>query len=74
MLPAAYAVPVAAVLAMSGAVACFAGYRLFRIVLGVYGFILGAMVTSSVMGTANAWALVLAAVVGGVIGSGLMIQ
>jgi len=73
MLPAAYAVPVAAVLALSGAVACFAGYRLFRIVLGVYGFILGAMVTSSVMGTANTWALVLAAVVGGVIGSGLMI-
>ncbi len=73
MLPAAYAVPVAAVLAVSGVVACFAGFRLFRIVLGVYGFILGAMVTSSVMGTANAWALVLAAVVGGILGSVLMI-
>jgi hypothetical protein len=73
MLPAAYAVPVAAVLVVSGAVACFAGYRLFRIVLGVYGFILGAMVTSSVMGTANTGALVLAAVVGGVVGSALMV-
>lgn len=73
MLPASYAVPGAAILAVSGAVACFAGYRLFRIVLGVYGFILGAMVTSSVMGTANVWALVIAAAVGGLIGAGLMI-
>lgn len=73
MLPASYAVPVAAILAVSGAVACFAGYRLFRIVLGVYGFILGALVTSSVMGTENVWALVLAAAVGGLIGAGLMI-
>ena len=73
MLPASYAIPVAATLAVSGAVACFAGYRLFRIVLGVYGFILGALVTSSVMGTENVWALVLAAAVGGLIGAGLMI-
>jgi hypothetical protein len=73
MLPAAYAMPVAVIIAVSGAVACFAGYRLFRAVLGVYGFILGAIVTSSVMGTANGWALVLAAAVGGVIGAGLMI-
>lgn len=73
MIPGAYAVPAAAILAVSGAVACFGGYRLFRIVLGVYGFILGAMVTTSVMGTSNAWALLLAAVVGGLIGAGLMI-
>jgi hypothetical protein len=73
MLPASYAVPVAAILALSGVVACFSGYRLFRAVLGVYGFILGAMVTSSVMGTENIWALALAAVVGGLIGAGLMV-
>lgn len=73
MIPASYAIPAAAILVVSGVVACFAGYRLFRIVLGVYGFILGAMVTSSVMGTANVWALVMAAAVGGLIGAGLMI-
>lgn len=73
MIPGAYAVPAAAILALSGAVACFGGYRLFRIVLGIYGFILGAMVTTSVMGTSSAWVLALAAVVGGIIGSGLMI-
>ncbi|NQW03270.1 MAG: DUF4203 domain-containing protein [Acidobacteria bacterium] len=73
MIPASYAIPTAAILVISGAVACFAGYRLFRIVLGVYGFILGAVVTSSVMGTANVWALAMAAAVGGLIGAGLMI-
>lgn len=73
MIPGAYAVPAAVILALSGAVACFGGYRLFRIVLGIYGFILGAMVTTSVMGTASAWVLLLAAVVGGLIGSVLMI-
>ena len=73
MVPGAYAVPAAVILVISGAVACFGGYRLFRIVLGVYGFILGAMVTSSVMGTSSTGALVLAAVVGGLIGAVLMI-
>jgi hypothetical protein len=73
MVPGAYAVPVAVILVISGAVACFGGYRLFRVVLGVYGFILGAMVTSSVMGTSSTWALVMAAAVGGIIGAVLMI-
>jgi hypothetical protein len=73
MVPASYALPVAAILAVSGAVACFGGYRLFRIVLGIYGFILGALITSSVMGTENVWALVLAAAIGGLLGAGLMV-
>ena len=51
MLPASYAAPTAAILAVGGLLACFAGYRLFRLVLGIYGFILGAMVTTSFMGT-----------------------
>lgn len=73
MIPGNYAVPAALILVISGAVACFGGYRLFRIVLGIYGFILGAMITSSVMGTSSTFALVLAAGVGGLIGAGLMI-
>jgi hypothetical protein len=73
MIPGAYAVPAAVILVISGAVACFGGYRLFRIVLGIYGFILGAMITTSVMGTSSTFALVLAAAVGGLIGAGLMI-
>ena len=73
MLPASYATPVAAVLVAGGLLACFAGYRLFRLVLGFFGFILGAMVTTSTLGEAGTWTLVLATVVGGLVGATLMI-
>ena len=53
MLPHSYEIPAALVLVLAGAVACFAGYRLFRIVLAVFGFILGAMLVSSLMGISN---------------------
>ena len=72
MLPAAYSFPAAVVLAIGGALACFAGYRLFRLVLGIYGFYLGAMITTSSMGAVDTWTLVLAAVVGGLVGAVLM--
>lgn len=73
MLPASYAAPAAVLLTIGGLISCFAGYRLFRLVLGLYGFFLGAMITSSMMGTSNMWYLVLAAVVGGIVGAVLMI-
>jgi uncharacterized protein DUF4203 len=73
MLPARYAAPAALVLTVGGLISCFAGYRLFRVVLGLYGFFLGAMLTTSTMGTSNMWYLVLAAVVGGLIGALLMV-
>ena len=60
-------------LALGGLLACFAGYRLFRFVLGMYGLILGAMVTTSWMGASSTWTLVLAAAVGGLLGALLMI-
>ena len=58
MLPATFELPAAIVLILGGAVACFAGYRLFRVVLALYGFILGAMLASSVMGISNSVAMV----------------
>jgi hypothetical protein len=73
VLPVAYAVPSAVILLVSGAIACFGGYRMFRVVLGIYGFILGAMITTSVMGTSSTVALIVAAIVGGLVGSVLMI-
>jgi hypothetical protein len=75
MLPAPYATPAAVVLTAGGFLACFLGFRLFRFVLGVYGFILGAMITTqSIMGpSSSAWSLALAAVVGGLIGGVLMV-
>ena len=60
-------------LAIGGLLACFAGYRLFRLVLGLYGLILGAMVTTSWMGASSTWTLIVAAVVGGLLGAILMV-
>lgn len=73
MLPTAYLTPAAVVFVIGGAMACFAGFRLFRIVLGINGFILGAMLTTSAMGTSSMWALAVAAIVGGLLGAVLMI-
>ena len=64
-----FELPAAIVLVLGGAVACFAGYRLFRVVLAIYGFILGAMLASSVMGISNHAAMIIAALVGGIIGA-----
>ena len=69
MLPATFELPAAIVLVLGGAVACFAGYRLFRVVLAIYGFILGAALASSVMGISNQAGMIAAAIVGGVIGA-----
>ena len=49
--------------------ACFAGYRLFRVVLAIYGFILGAMLASSQMGISNHAGMIVAALVGGILGA-----
>jgi hypothetical protein len=73
MLPHAYELPVAVLLLLGGALTCFAGYRLFRIVLGVYGFILGAMITSSIVGVSNTAGQVAAAVLGGLAGALVLI-
>jgi hypothetical protein len=69
MLPQAYEFPAAVALVVGGTVACFAGYRLFRIVLAIDGFIAGAWLASSTMGSSNAAGMLLAALVGGIIGS-----
>ena len=68
-MPATFELPAAIVLVLAGTVACFAGYRLFRVVLAIYGFILGAMLASSVMGISNQAGMVVAALVGGVLGA-----
>ncbi len=73
MLPASYAVPASAVLAIGGFLACVAGYRLFRFVLAMYGFLLGAFFTASLMGPTSNWTLVVAFVVGGIVGAGLAV-
>jgi hypothetical protein len=73
VLPGAYAVPAAAIVTVGGLLACFAGYRLFRLVLGLYGFLIGAFVSTSATGAQDPWTLTLAIVVGGLVGALLMI-
>ena len=73
MLPHGYELPVAILLILGGATACFAGYRLFRIVLGLYGFLLGAMLASSIIGVTNTMGMVVAALAGGLAGALLLV-
>ena len=72
MLPHAYELPAEILLVLGGALTCFAGYRLFKIVLGIYGFIVGAMFASSMMGASNTTGMIVAALVGGVIGATIL--
>jgi Domain of unknown function (DUF4203) len=69
MLPNSYQPAAAFVLIIGGAIACFAGYRLFRSVLAIYGFILGALMASSIMGSTNTIGMILGAIVGGIVGA-----
>jgi hypothetical protein len=73
MLPAQYQIPAAIVLLIGGVVACFFGYRLFRIVLAIFGFILGSLLASSIFGASDTGPMVAAAIVGGLLGAGVLI-
>jgi hypothetical protein len=73
MLPAAYQVPAAALLLAGGFVACFFGYRLFKVVLGLFGFIIGVLAASSFFGPADTTPMLLAALAGGLVGAGVLL-
>ncbi|MCU1384497.1 MAG: hypothetical protein JWL71_3194 [Acidobacteria bacterium] len=72
MLPQSYELPAAIVLVLAGALSCVAGYRLFKFVLGLYGFVLGAMLASSAMGVTNTTGMIVASLVGGICGALLL--
>src|SRR3954464_14051162 len=72
MLPASYQIPAAIVLLSGGVVSCFFGYRLFRIVLALFGFIIGALAASSLVAASSSTAMLIAAGIGGVVGAGLL--
>ncbi len=73
MLPAYLQTPAAAILLVGGLLACFAGYRIFRVVLGIYGFILGALLATSLVGTEHTMWTILAAIGGGLAGALVLI-
>jgi hypothetical protein len=72
MLPQSLQIPAAVILIGSGLLACFFGYRLFRAVLAVYGFILGALFASSLVAASNNTAMIVSALVGGIVGAAIM--
>lgn len=72
MLPQVFELPAALFLVLGGMLACVAGFRLFRLVLVVYGFILGAMMASSMMGATNTTGMLVAALAGGIVGALVM--
>jgi hypothetical protein len=69
MLPAPLQLPAGLILLVSGLLACFAGYRLFRAVLTIYGFLLGALFASTLVPPNNVPAMLVAVGVGGVAGA-----
>jgi hypothetical protein len=73
MLPVAYQLPAAILLIVGGFVSCFFGYRLFKFVLGIFGFIIGALAASSVFGASDTTYMVIAAVLGGMVGALLLL-
>jgi hypothetical protein len=69
VLPSAFQLPAGLVLLIVGLLACFAGYRLFRAVLTIYGFVLGALFASTLVAPSNVPAMLIALAVGGIAGA-----
>ncbi len=72
MLPVAYQPAFAIACVVGGAVACFFGYRLFRLVLSLVGFALGGLMASSLVGPSDTSWMIGAWIVGGLIGMALL--
>jgi hypothetical protein len=64
--------PAAIALVLGGLVACFVGYRLFRIVLAIVGLIVGGFVASAIVAGAETMTLVGAVLAGALIGAALL--
>jgi hypothetical protein len=73
MLPASFQTPAAIILLAGGLLSCFAGYRVFRIVLAFFGFIFGALAASSAMGADQTLWMVGAAILGGLVGALILV-
>jgi hypothetical protein len=69
MLPTPYQFAPAVILLIGGLIACFFGYRLFRVVLAIAGFIVGGAFASSLLGESASGAMLMAWLVGGLIGA-----
>lgn len=72
MLPAAYQLPFAVLTIIGGLVSCFYGYRWFRTVLAISGFLIGALAASSFFASSETTWMLGAALVGGLFGAGIL--
>jgi hypothetical protein len=72
LIPTPYDLPAIALLIVGGAIAWAAGYRLFRFVLTLFGFYIGALAATAVLGPSDRTMLILAAVGGGAVGAVIM--
>ena len=72
LIPITYQLPVLALLVLGGAIAWAAGYRLFRFVLTLFGFYLGALAATAVLGSGDRTLLIFAALGGGAVGAVIM--
>ncbi len=73
MLPITYQFPAAVVLIVCGLMACLAGFRLLRWVLAAFGFIIGGLAASSLLGTSETAYMAGAFVLGGLAGALIMV-
>jgi Domain of unknown function (DUF4203) len=73
MLPISYQLPAALVLVLCGAMACVAGFRLLRYVLAAFGFIIGGLAASSLVGPSETAYMVGAFLAGGLVGAVIMV-
>jgi hypothetical protein len=73
MLPLAYRTPGSIVLVAAGLLATFAGYRFFRPVLGLFGFLIGSAAASTIVGAEQTAYMIGAAIVGGIAGALILI-
>ena len=73
MIPASYQMPAAALLLLGGVISCFFGYRLFRTVLAIFGFIVGGMLASSIFGVGNTTLMLVAWLAGGLVGAFILV-
>ena len=69
MLPGSYAVPAAVILIVGGALSCLLGHRVFRIVLGIFGLVLGGLIATSVLAPTETTMTLVVALAGGALGA-----
>ena len=72
VIPQSYQPLMLGLMILSGLIAWAAGYRLFRLVLTLNGFIFGAWVTTAMLGAGDRTMLILAALGGGAVGALIM--